>query len=172
MYINDQGSRSKSREKKPVKKSRNNFVKTSRTKNDVTIYDESFSSTKRSKKKSERSKKAKNALRHSKLKININQNKSPAELAPQSAHGHIDFDPLMPNYTFQEKLKDQRHNILERMNRIETIISGGKSYDRSRDDTFNPIITEGDYIYDYNMENTPYTKRSTVSPIPSYRVNK
>lgn len=168
MYIDESRPKSKSRERKS-KKTRNNYVKTSRTKNDLALYEEQFSSIKRTKR--DRSKKIAKKRRQSKLKINIKENHAPQELIPQSAQGSLPTESLMQNYTFQDNLKHQRHNLIERMNRIENIITSGKSYDRAQEEKLEPFCPQNDYIYDYSKDYTPYTKRAAISPIPSYRMS-
>ncbi|CAI2363685.1 unnamed protein product [Moneuplotes crassus] len=167
IYIEDSKRKVKSREKKSSKKTRNNYIKTSRGTNEMKIYDQQFSSKKQFNR--DHSKKRKSKRKNSKLKINIKENNAPEGVVPQSAHTQIEVAPLMPNYTFQENLKHQKHNLMERMNRIESIITSGKSYDRGQDENFKPLASN-EYNYDYNADYTPVTKRSTISPIPSCRM--
>jgi hypothetical protein len=53
------------------------------------------------------------------------------------------------------------------MNRIESIISSGRSFDRIKDENFNPFTTKSQYLIDQST----IDRRGAVSPIPSLRTN-
>lgn len=103
--------------------------------------------------------------RHSKLKINIKEGRDASnDFTPQTAQTHFSASNLMQSQTFKNQPLDQRHNLIERMSRIESIISHGKSYERVKD--------ENEYNYNYTKDYSPlYYDRNAVSPVPSSRIN-
>lgn len=166
---------SKSKEKKTFKKSRNSYVKTSRTKNEINLYEESMASSK-SKQAIDYNRKLKNPKHHGKLKINIKPSKGVLKIGPQTTQGikntEYDLYVLKDSKTFHENLRDQRQGLMDRMHRIESIISFGKSYDRDRDENFDPITTQNEYYYQNQQSFSPSHRiRSAISPAPSSKIN-
>lgn len=170
-------SRDKSRDKsKTFKKSRNSYVKSSRTKNEISIYDESMSGGKSRKKAHGSKKRMKNPKHYPEMKINIKDARAPNTNIPKSSHARVneyEHEPMLfkDHATFQENLRDQRQGLMERMNRIESIISKGKSYDRIHDENFHPSSTQNDYMYSNPFSGYTMDKRPAMSPMPSNRLN-
>lgn len=133
----------KSKEQKPktFKKSRNSYVKTSRTNNQIANDNDSVINSKQKEHKNEPKRKVK-SRRRSKLKINLKENNIYDQMVPHSVHAkHFKNQEdliLRPSQTYHENLNEQRQGLLDRMNRIECIISSGKSFDRARDSKFDP----------------------------------
>lgn len=191
----DERSSVKSKDKNTFKNSRNSYIKTSRTKNDIVcipsdVVDDTYieSYPKKSIMTSAKARKSikktpqyseSQALsqirRDSGLKINVRDTSVDQTSTPQTAHNgdfyKHDFG-LRPSQTYHENLTSQRHGLMERMNRIEKIISSGHSYERLRDENFNPEVTQNDYCYQGNALSPNYKKRAAVSPIVSNRLNK
>jgi hypothetical protein len=163
IHIKDE-RHAKSKDTKTFKKSRNSYVKSSRTKNEINFYDESFSSTKK-KPNNEKTRKSKNTMRHSKLKINIKENKDPLSefTPPPIVQTHLSASNLIQSQIYNNQPPDMRHNLLERMSRVESIISHSKSFESK-----NPSTTKNDYNYQYAKDYSPmYFNRNSVSPVPS-----
>lgn len=73
---------------------------------------------------------------------------------------------------FHENLKCQKQGLIERMNRIESIINAGKSFDHSRKENYTPTLLNSYSVDNHKSEISPsFSKRSTISPIPSSRIN-
>ncbi|CAI2364843.1 unnamed protein product [Moneuplotes crassus] len=159
MYMDD----CKRKATKSCKKVKSKHIKTSRGIEQMNIYDEQ-SVSKQSTKKGKKKKK------HGNLKINIKENNPPGTVVPQSTQGHTNMSPLMQNYTFQEKMKHQEQNLVERMNRIESIITSRNSFDRLPDKSYRPLLSQNDYNYDYSVNYAVSTRRGTVSPLSSHRM--
>lgn len=111
--------------------------------------------------------------RHSKLKINIKEGRDASnDFTPQTVQAHFSASNLMQSQNFNNQQPDQRHNLIERMSRIESIISHGKSYERVKDENINPLTTKNEYNYNYTKDYSPlYYDRNVVSPAPSNRIN-
>jgi hypothetical protein len=140
----------KSKVTKTFKKSRNSYVKSSRTKNEINFYDESFSSTKK-KPSNEKTRKSKN--------------KDPSSdfTPPPKVQTHLSASNLIQSQIYNNQPPDMRHNLLERMSRVESIISHSKSFENK-----NPSTTKNDYNYQYTKDYSPmYFNRNSVSPVPS-----
>lgn len=169
----------KSSSKKSLKKSRNSYIKTSRTK-DSNIYEEYLGSAKSINQSQNYRKKFKQ--KHSKLKINIKEPKSGSKLTPQSTQNYThDYDCRPFTLLQSEKnLHGQRQILLDKVNRIESIISTGKSFDKRHnyDENFDPSMTKSSYMKsnnkfgtDFNLQNdfSPLQTRYAVSPVPTNR---
>ena len=72
-----------------------------------------------------------------------------------------------------EYLRDEREGLMERLNRIETIITTGRSWEKLRDENIdiNPVMNTYDCRDQIKPDLSPiYNKRSAVSPIPVPRI--
>ena len=106
------------------KKTRNSYVKSTRNKD--------------LKPKQEKSKKSRR--RNSKLKIHLKESPFEPCLVPKSAHNQT-FTKIIPSKEItdaEKQIETSKHNLLERMSRIESIISYGKSQERCDDQNYNP----------------------------------
>lgn len=57
---------------------------------------------------------------------------------------------------------------MERLNRIETIISTGRSSKKYEDENVPPQIEPNDYLQKFKQDLSPiYSKRAAISPVPA-----
>ena len=109
------------------------------------------------------------------MKLNIKDQKLANNIFPKSNQkmSEYDDDPvLFKNWkTFHENMKDQRQKLMERMNRLESIVSLGKSYDRIKDERYYDSHLNDNYTYDEKLESSPtLMKYPTVSQAPTNRI--